>query len=130
MAGGAERGGKGKSAVLGFNWRSYSLGGGKWHSLGAGTAHPATTASGVKVAKHPKGLTLTAASALPRATLLSQLHVRLFASVDRPRIATGVENAEPTTAARTADETGQQRTPPRPDFVSPALPEALPAISA
>jgi hypothetical protein len=38
-------------------------------------------------------------------------HVRLFAPVDRPRIATGVENAEPTTAARTADETGQQGAP-------------------
>src|SRR5205823_194904 len=46
-----------------------------------------------------------------QATPLAQLHVRLFAPVDRPRIATGVENAEPTTAARTADETGQQGAP-------------------
>src|SRR6202049_3687429 len=46
-----------------------------------------------------------------QATPLAQLHVRLFAPVDRPRIATSVENAEPTSAARTADETGQQRTP-------------------
>src|SRR5260221_564837 len=44
-----------------------------------------------------------------QATPLAQLHVRLFAPVDRPRIATGVENAEPTTTARTADETSQQR---------------------
>src|SRR5450755_1075192 len=42
-----------------------------------------------------------------QATLLAQLRVRLFASVDRSRIATGVDNAKPTAAARTADETGQ-----------------------
>jgi hypothetical protein len=48
-----------------------------------------------------------------------KLHVRLFASVDRPRIATGVENAESTTAARKANETGQQGGPHCPDFVSP-----------
>ncbi len=46
-----------------------------------------------------------------QATPLAQLQVRLFAPVDRARIATGVENAEPTTAARTADETGQQGAP-------------------
>ncbi len=44
-----------------------------------------------------------------QATPLAQLHVRLFAPVDRPGIATGVENAEPATAARTTDETSQQR---------------------
>ena len=39
-----------------------SLGGaGKRHSLGAGRFKRATTASGVKVAQHPQGLTLTPA---------------------------------------------------------------------
>jgi hypothetical protein len=33
----------------------------KRHSLGAGTLNRATTASGVKVAQHPKGLTLAPA---------------------------------------------------------------------
>jgi hypothetical protein len=32
-----------------------------WHSLGAGRFNRATTASGVKVAQHPQGLTLTPA---------------------------------------------------------------------
>ena len=60
-----------------------------------------------------------------QATLLAQLHVRLFAPVDRPRIATGVENAESTTAARTADETGQQCTP-----TASGLRVANPAVKA
>jgi hypothetical protein len=56
-------------------------------------------------------------------TLLAQLHVRLFASVNRPWIAARVENAEPATAARTADETGQQRPP-----ASSGLRVASPAV--
>jgi len=42
--------------------RFHSLGGaGKWHSLGAGIFNHATATSGVKVAQHPQGLTLTPA---------------------------------------------------------------------
>jgi hypothetical protein len=42
--------------------RCHSLGeAGKRHSLGAGRFNRATTASGVKVAQHPQGLTLTPA---------------------------------------------------------------------
>jgi hypothetical protein len=48
--------------VGGEKQAGHSLGGaGKWHSLGAGEVNRATTASGVKVAKHPQGLTLTPA---------------------------------------------------------------------
>src|SRR5262245_41029695 len=54
-----------------------------------------------------------------QASPLPQLYVRLFAPVDRPWIATGVENAEPTTAARTADETGQQGAPAAPGLRVP-----------
>ena len=38
-----------------------SLGGAERHSLGAGKFNRATAASGVKVAQHPKGLTLSPA---------------------------------------------------------------------